>query len=385
MSLVWAPSAKADGAHVSGGLRYRAIEMNAIHPIPGETVYVPDMNNNGQCVGFYLEYCERFQSHVKIPFIWQDDNADLQADPNEVVYIPRQFDYDGSEWHWGFSPIAMNDLGHVVGTYQFMDLDDMSPALWDGEGLGYAGGLGLAGDLNNVGQIVGYSRAPSYSTRATVLTLGVGRVIFSVPCGANRHGAGERGSMIDINDRGTAVGVINCPFEIDEFCTFRYAFMWKDLNGDHGNNEGEMLYLNGLTSPTQSSFALRITEQGTVLGQYDASDEQGTQEQAFFFKDFNENYAVDDGELIPFGPIGFGPSDMNEQEAVVGSYAGNAVLWQHDELIDLNACLPADSDIYLGAADAVNNDGWILCRDARTGGAIVLVPIASNVAEADAY
>ncbi len=150
------------------------------------------------------------------------------------------------------------------------------------------------------------------------------------------------------------------------------GFIFRDANGNHLLDAGEMMQLGTLHGPTPpgsaASLVNDINASGQIVGQ--SSAPVGTH--AFRFTDSNGNWVHDTGdEMLDLGDLGVPVSGysagyaVNDSGDVVGtSQVANrslfeAFLWRNGTIMNLHDLVDS-SDWFFNAAYGMNNQGWIV-------------------------
>jgi uncharacterized membrane protein len=299
-----------------------------------------DLNNAGQVCGYEFPY----------GYLW--------TPPNNIVAF-FEFDVFKTETR------GMNNLGHVVGLID----DDFEPngythaMRWLGSGTAEdfdpAGArYSVAIDINDAGQIVGETTVPGqpHSYRRAfhirdadgdgVLELSE-RVLLPTPAG-QPPGADV---PVGISENNIVVGNSN------------YAATFWFFDSVSQSWQARMLAV----PPGEFLHALGTGPAGQVVGR---RSEFSSSLHAFVFRDLNGNHLQDAGELIDlpeFGTLRAAAYDMNAHGDVVGMmhgfplYQDRAVLWRDGRIIDLS-CVAGFSPCRraFNLATAINDSGQIL-------------------------
>jgi probable HAF family extracellular repeat protein len=333
------------GAPASGAARYTVTEIvlpegTEVRDPYGSDIFYLDINDNGVVAGwsyiqgttyeFGIYRWENGVLTVLPPHLPGDDNTRTRAfainNPGQIAGCSGT-EYTRNACLWpGAAPFTpatlpdggiiargLNDLGQVVGT---AGINSDTPVLWkDGvrttlPGLTVSGSYGEAYGINENGRIVGFSHDyPIYwpvfwPDSSTITNLGDFGGIPDIP---EQRG----GKAFAINDRNQVVGYAHAP--IPPFGGWR-AFLWEDGAGltDLGCLKTEYYY-------GSNSRALDINNAGQIVGWSDAYPEGGQ------------------------------------------SFGNKAVLWEKGVIIDLNTRIDPIPGYYLREAQAINNQGQIVC------------------------
>lgn len=271
---------------------------------------------------------------------------------------------DGNSWiNWG----GINDRGEAVGMSETANPDPNGediclfgthltcvPFLWrDGHmsGLPTLGGNnGQASAINNRGEVAGFaedgavdSTCPAGTTnnRIALPALWERGKAEALPLAEND----SDGFAFGINDEGDAVGYSgNCT-------SATHAVMWKDNN---------VLVLQDLGG-AGSNFAYAISNRGQIVGQVGSADNS-----TFYSAVWRDGAR---GEVTNLGVLpgdfaGFA-TGINSRGQVVGNDFNSAFdwthgfIWQDGVMTDLNALIPADSNLFIISASNINERGQI--------------------------
>jgi probable HAF family extracellular repeat protein len=268
---------------------------------------------------------------------------------------------DGNSWiNWG----GINDLGEAVGMSETADLDPNGedlcgfgthltcvPFLWRAghmSSLPTAGGNnGQASAINNRGDVVGFAETANADPTCPPTPIDV-PVLWS---GDNHHrahplplaGTDPDGVAFGINEHGQAVGYSgNC-------IAATHAVTWQD------NNISVLQDLGG----TSSNIAYVINNHGQVAGQVRSADNT-TYVAALWEADGSlTNLGVLPGDFAAFA------TGINDRGQVVGNNFdsdfnwSHGFIWQDGVMTDINALIPADSNLYVISASNINERGQI--------------------------
>ena len=292
---------------------------------------------------------------------------------------------DANSWiNWG----GINDLGEAVGMSETAVLDPNGedvcgfgthlicvPFFWKKGHMSalptVGGNNGQASAINNRGEVAGYSETantdptcpPSPITLAVLWEKGKALALPTV-------GSDPDGVAFGINDQGEVVGYSgNC-------LAATHAVMWK-------NNTAIVLQdLGG----TRSNIAYVINNRGQIAGKVRSADDT--------------HYVValwqEDGTLTTHEPL---PGDLdafatgiNTRGQVVGNdFDSNfnwshGFIWKNGVMTDLNALIPADSNLSIISASNINDRGQIsgmgtVLSGPRTGDihAYLLTPVDASI------
>jgi probable HAF family extracellular repeat protein len=244
---------------------------------------------------------------------------------------------------------ALNDLGQIVGE----SVNNSAPRAvrWtnDVPTLLPIGGLRSSPhDISNTGNIVGTFQVVSARDRAFLLEAGAAASFDLGTLG------GLEAIAYAINDAGTVVGSAESANRNER------AFQWKDLNGNHQSDAGEMTQYSDLGL---SSAAYNINAQGVATGFV---------LRANFTRQASLWSSTGIRTDLPNLPGGSDAEawDVNAAGVAVG-IGGNladAVIWQSGTAQKLLDLIPAGSGwTRLYHAFAINDDGLIVGFGARDG------------------
>lgn len=241
---------------------------------------------------------------------------------------------------------AINDLGLIVGD----SVNNSQPRAvrWtnDVPALLPVGGLrSNAHDISNTGNIVGTFQPVSGRDRAFLLEAGAAASIDLGTLG------GLTAVAYATNDAGLVVGSAASANGNG------HAFKWRDVNGNHQSDAGEMTQLSdqGL-----SSAAYNVNNQGTAAG--------------FTLRaNFTRQASLWDSGGVRLDLANFPGAtdaeawDVNQAGLAVG-VSGDAVIWQSGTVQRLSDLIPAGSGwTRLGQAFAINDNGQIIGYGYRGG------------------
>jgi probable HAF family extracellular repeat protein len=287
--------------------RLRTYAVTLIDQLSGVFSNTPSLNNKGQIAG-------------EISVDPTDTNFDV------VLWENGQITDLGSG-----QANAINNKGQITGTA------NGHAVIWE-NGQVTDLGTGQARDINNKGQVVG-----TVNNRAVLWDHGQVASLGSL--GTSSYGIG-------INNKGQVVGWAFTGNADDN-----HAFLWQD---------GQLTDLGTLPGTSRSN-ATAINNKGQVVGS------SGTP---------YGGHAVlwQNGQIIDLGTLqgtdfiagctqthncSSNPSAINNKGQIVGfseTLGGgqHAVLWQNEQITDLNALIPADSGWVLASASDINNKGQIV-------------------------
>jgi probable HAF family extracellular repeat protein len=270
------------------------------------------------------------------------------------------------------SPSGLNDQGDVVGLLAGTARSTQA-ARMDGAGWRSLGD-GEASDINRVGQVVGFLNIDTPLGSLPHATAWDSR---GVPRDLGTLSDGAWSQAVAINDRGWIAGYAQAR-------TLTHAFVWRDAQG--------MRDLGSLGSG--SSYAFAINSSGDVAGSADGQAvlwDAGGHVRILGAGAASLAYAMNDSGLVVggAGDRGFswqarsgvtllgsmaGTSSStavatNDLGQIVGSAAVSdssglpafrAVIWQHEQMTDLNSLVDAGTGWQLTRATAINNRGQIV-------------------------
>jgi probable HAF family extracellular repeat protein len=271
---------------------------------------------------------------------------------------------DGNSWiNWG----GINNLGEAVGMSETADPDPNGedicgfgthltcvPFLWRAGHMSalpaLGGNNGEASAINNRGEVVGFaedgaldSTCPAGTTnnRIALPALWERGHAEALPLVGND----PDGFAFGINDRGQAVGYSGT-------CTAAtHAVMWKDKTA---------FVLQDLGG-TGSNFAYAISNRGQIVGQVGSAD--GTTFYAAVWQNGADGAVTNLGALP--GDFAAFATGINERGQVVGNNFdakfnwSHGFIWQDGVMTDLNALIPADSNLFIISASNINERGQI--------------------------
>jgi probable HAF family extracellular repeat protein len=296
-------------------------------------------------------------------------------------------------------PSAINDEGvllinSVAGAGTFWAIPFTST---DGKikRLGREKAFSFATEINSAGDVAGYQTGledTNFARMQPLAWLDGELTELETPSGI--------GQAVAINDKGVIVGMA----QVDEEGAVRHAVRWDegkltdlgtidDGTSFAGDINGEGVIIGGVTfpdSPQRKAFVIEDGELTELPAPY------GLDPSAFEINDAglivgmglddqNQLHALrwvdGDVERLP-GFVEGGASnalDNNEEGLIVGwalvaegSTSYSAVLWDGDEVFDLNAMIPEHPDYTLTSGQGINNAGQILAvgsyTDGSTGG-----------------
>jgi probable HAF family extracellular repeat protein len=271
---------------------------------------------------------------------------------------------DANSWiNWG----GINDHGEAVGQSETAELDPNGedlcgfgthlicvPFLWRNGHMSalptFGGNNGQASAINNPGDAVGYAEngpvdptcpVGTTNNRITLPALWVRGKAEALPL----IGSDPDGVAFGINDRSQAVGYSGtCT-------TATHAVMWKD---------GTAFLLQDLGG-TGSNFGYAINYRGQIAGQVGSAD--GTTFSAAVWLNGADGAVTNIG-VLP-GDFAAFATGINGRGQVVGNNFdsnfnwSHGFIWQDGVLTDLNALIPADSNLFIISASNINEAGQI--------------------------
>jgi probable HAF family extracellular repeat protein len=271
---------------------------------------------------------------------------------------------------------ALNDLGRVVGWASNTIPDPYAYAVFaDGATQAHAT-LWRNGTIQDLGTLGGPDSAAYFVNEhgqiaGQALTNSIPNVTTGFP--TQDPFLWERGGMIDLgtlggtngyplslNNRGQVVGQSNLAGDQ----TFN-AFLWE---------RGVLKDLGTLGG--QFSSAYQINDAGEVAGYSTLSGDQ------VFHPFLLKNGHMFDLGVVAGEPCGYAIGISSAGQVVGASYDCNlsgyhAFLWENGSIVDLNDLIPPGSDLYLGAADSMNDLGEIAAVGRLSNGdarAFLLIP-----------
>ncbi len=291
--------------------------------------------------------------------------------------------------NWG----GINDLGEAVGMSETADLDPNGedlcgfgthltcvPFLWRAghmSALPTAGGNnGQASAINNRGDVVGYAETPNADPTCPPTPIDV-PVLWKTGIGGHDQadvlslvGSDVDGVAFGINQNGEAVGYSGT-------CTAAtHAVTWK-------HNAVSILDDLGIAS---SNVAYVVNNRGQAAGQVRRADNT-TYEAALWQADGT----VTELGILP-GDFAAFATGINEQGQVVGNNFdsdfdwSHGFIWQDGVMTDINALIPADTNLFVISASNINDSGQIsgmaTVRSGPHAGeihAFVATPVAGDV------
>ncbi len=290
---------------------------------------------------------------------------------------------------------SINNRGQIVGVSRG------AATLWEGGTTTTLGSGGesrsWASDINDSGQVVGWiysseeSEAALWNTQSSLAPIGLGRLNGSAslayaindagqivgvrnsfdPNGPNDHSAVQwtdgsasvvlRNSIaLDINNAGQIAGVTDIPDYLDGISK---AFVMQ---------QGLVTILPAREGLSGTAWAINDvgTAVGTAVGRLDVDPTQ---------------YAMlwNGGTLTDLG-IGT-PRGINDIGQVVGSLGGYTAAMSHNGIVTNLGTFANGTGWLLGAASAINDNGWIVGHAHRKGhqvNAYVLIPVPEPAAYA---
>jgi probable HAF family extracellular repeat protein len=293
-------------------------------------VYATGLNNSGQVVGRYVP-----AGGLEHGFLWSNGHlTDLGV--------------FGTGANLSSVASAINNYGQVVGTASSTDYADRA-IMWNNGQMINIGTLGSdqahAAAINNSGQIAGSSSLPFESPGM----YGPGHAYLYSNGQMNDLGTlgGRNSGATAINNFGQVAGVSETAFN-------SHAFLYTN---------GIMIDIGTLsTSKFASSNANAINDAGQVIG--DSTTDNG-QPHGFIYTD---GHMLDLGGLSVRGSSARGVNNSGQvvgSSGYVGGQSSTAFIWQSGVMTDLNSLIDPNLGIYLGAANAINDNGQVLA----TGGA----------------
>lgn len=294
------------------------VEIIDLGTLGGATSQAADLNDKGEVVGSSV----LSPSQESRAFLWQEP----PMQPLDAV------DDLSTEAH------AINESGTIAGAVVSGNGDEaeMMPALWLEGAYSPLPTIddkqGSARAINDAGFVAGHTIEQPGNQ---ILIWQDNTITETIP---SDNGLVQ---VNGLNNQNQIVGLIH-----DE--AGNSAFLWQD---------GEFEALGALGG--QNSIAYDINDSGQIVGA--ASLEEGLATHAFLWQD---------GEMSDLGTpaddpnatsraLGINSSGEIVGEAQVGDVM-HAVLWQNEQIIDLNTLLPDDSDWeLLRTAVSINEKGWI--------------------------
>jgi probable HAF family extracellular repeat protein len=271
---------------------------------------------------------------------------------------------DANSWiNWG----GVNNRGEAVGQSETANPDPNGedlcgfgthltcvPFLWRNGHMSalptLGGNNGQASAINNPGEAVGYAEdGPVDSTcpvgttnnRITLPALWKNGKAEALPL----IGSDPDGVAYGINDPGQAVGYSGtCT-------TATHAVMWKD------NTAFLLQDLGG----TGSNFGYAISYRGQIAGQVGSAD--GTTFYAAVWLNGADGAVTNIG-VLPGDFAAFATGINNRGQVVGNNFDANfnwshGFIWQDGVMTDLNALIPADSNLFIISASNINEAGQI--------------------------
>lgn len=272
---------------------------------------------------------------------------------------------DANSWiNWG----GINDRGEAVGMSETADLDPNGedlcgfgthltcvPFLWRAGHMSplptVGGNNGQASAINNRGEVVGFAETADADPTCPPAPIEV-PVLWAKGAGGHDHyqahplplvGSDPDGFAFGINDHGQAVGYSgNC-------ITATHAVTWK-------NNTVVVLQdLGG----TRSNIAYVINNRGQIAGKVRSAD--GTTYVAALWEPDGTltNLGILPGDFAAFA------TGINDRGQVVGNNFdanfdwSHGFIWQNGVMTDINALIPAHSNLFVISASNINDRGQI--------------------------
>jgi probable HAF family extracellular repeat protein len=270
---------------------------------------------------------------------------------------------DANSWiNWG----GINDLGEAVGMSETAELDPNGedlcgfgthlicvPFLWRTghmSPLPTAGGNnGQASAINNQGQVVGYAETANADPTCPPTPIDVPVLWKTGPGGHDAAdvlalvGNDPDGVAFGINQNGQAVGYSgNCS-------AATHAVTWK-------NNAVSVLKDLGGTS---SNIAYVINNQGQAAGQVRSADNT-----TFVAARWDADGTLTNLGILP-GDFAAFATGINERGQVVGNNFdsdfdwSHGFIWQDGVMTDINALIPAATNLFVISASNINERGQI--------------------------
>lgn len=241
---------------------------------------------------------------------------------------------------------GINDLGRIVG--DSVTNGNPRAVIWQNDVptlLPVTGTRSNATDINNPGDVVGTNRVSSRD-RAFLLENGA---VASIDLGTL---GGLEAQAFAINDAGLVVGSAETANRND------HAFIWRDINGNHQSDAGEMVQLSDLGL---SSAANAINEQNYAAGF--VLRPSFTRQAALW----DSNRVRIDLPNLP-GALDGEIFDLNAGLQSVGKSGNSAALWEGSSVFKLADLIPANSGwVSLIVAYGINDAGEIVGFGRRDG------------------
>lgn len=269
---------------------------------------------------------------------------------------------DANSWiNWG----GINDRGEAVGMSETADLDPNGedicgfgthltcvPFLWRTGHMSalptVGGNNGQASAINSRGEVVGFSETANADPTCPPTPITV-PVLWEKGAGGHQAhplplvGTDPDGVAFGVNDHGQAVGYSgNC-------IAATHAVTWK-------NNTVHVLQdLKG----TRSNVAFVINNRGQIAGKVRSADDS-TYVAALWEPDGTlTNLGILPGDFAAFA------TGINDRGQVVGNNFDSSFnwahgfIWQNGVMTDINALIPADSNLFVINASNINERGQI--------------------------
>lgn len=408
--------------------RYKLVDIGTFGGPDSYFIFGVGVNNRGQAAGAaatptldpFSPLCIFFDCFVGHTFLWQDGVAtDLGALPGANNSAPSGMNAHGTV-------AGSSENGLVDPVINFPELD---PVVWkDGRliDLGTFGGtFGQANAINDGGQVVGFATnaipVPMKGGAPVSIALFGCDVDLAVPTqtrafiweGDSIHDLGTLGGTdscaVVINQRGQVAGY---SFTDSSSTPPVHPFLWqhgtmRDLGTLGGtfaltfalNNRGEVAGFSFLLGDSVFHPSLwhhgGVSDLGTlggdtgeaqalndaieVVGVADLPGPSGSQlHHAFLWRhDLITDLGTQDGDPCSFA------SSINSGGQIVGASSDcttslHAFLWEHGgPMVDLNAFVPAGSNLTLTEATLINDRGEIAAQGVLPNGdthAILLIP-----------
>ena len=286
---------------------------------------------------------------------------------------------DASAFYWAngaLTPFDVNSETFAVGNAVNSNLQIVGDKLGESGHVGFLYDNGIVTDIGPLpGTVIVEVHAINES--GTVVGLSGGNKAFFWQDGVITQiqpSIGPSAEAHDINDSGQIVGWMGVapwpPFN-------GQAFVWED---------GVTTPL-GFIPPATNSEARAISNSGHVCGMLAYPNPEGGPiiRQAFHWAN---------GTMTELGVMpGFLRSfalDVNDEGTVVGycdeGLPSRAFVWHSGVMTDLNKLIPAELEITLSMAKAINDNGQILCsgRDGNSANiAVLLTPIPSPIGDSN--
>lgn len=216
--------------------------------------------------------------------------------------------------------------------------------------------------MNEAGQVVGYSQfidrnVPSKSKRRAFILEGGERRFLPIPDGY------DDGEARGINNQAMVIGNV---WQRD--VSDRYAVVWQDdavtLLGephDFSTAEAEAVNDSGqiLVRAVRSNM-VELLEQAAGNGNLDEWAENVSKMQKNAWEAKQQSYLWYRGQWQPIDGLALALNNRGQVVGWSGGLSPHASLWQNDEQVDINQCLPANSGWHLMRATDINNHGQIV-------------------------